>query len=241
MRTYFSIKDRRFSAADDRLDDALEFRQNPSFIATDGALDGASTEVKWEIAQGIADLERKVWGKIAPHFIEGPHSFMGSLMSGDDVLLGVSFADEDDAIGGPYLSYFIAEEEDLDSTLWGITYERITGESFDDFIERIPSTNPRLFYRKDQSREDSPLAKREHRELMDDLYDYMESEGIAFVTYARADTTYKLMKAGKQGNMVIAAESLIPDFYGPGDDCYIVMGYYVPPGYYEPEMIHSTR
>lgn len=216
-------------------------RQNPHTIMSDGDIHYTSTDEKWRIAQGIGDLERKVWGKIAPHFIEGPHSFMSTLMSGDDVLLGVSFVNEEDAIGGPYLSYFIAEEEDLRFTPWKSTYERMTGKSFNDFINHIPSTNPRLFYRKDQSREDSPLAKREHRELMDDLYDYMESEGIAFATYARADTTYKLMKAGKQGNMVIAAESLIPDFYGPGDDCYVVMGYYVPPGYHVPGMIHSTR
>jgi hypothetical protein len=225
MRRYFSFRG----------------RQNPHLKVADGQIDQISSRDKRAIARGIADLERKVWSKIDPDTIEGAYSFFETLDSGDDVILGVSFAEGADAIGGPYLSYFIAEEVDLDDTGWREVYEDETGEDFDDFIASLPSNNPRMFYRQDQTRDSSPLAKEEHRKLMDDLYAYMEEEGIAFATYARADTTYRLMKAGRQGNMVIVVEERIPDMYGPGDDSYRVMGYYVPPGRDVPGMIRSTR
>jgi hypothetical protein len=215
-------------------------RNNPHFTLTDNEIGMVGNADKFRIAKGIADLEEKVWGRIAPQFIQGVSSYMGILSFSSEVIVGVSYENESD-IFGPYLSYFIASEKDPNRTWWGDFYQSSTGQDFLDFMRDLPSDNPRFFQRDDQTRDDTALAKREHKKLMDDLYDYMEDNGIAFGTFARFDTTYQLMKSGKQGRMVIVAEKLIPEFFGPNDDCVQLIGYYVPKGEYRENMIESTR
>lgn len=215
--------------------------ENPHFTLVGEPARDVGKLDRIRIAKGIAKLENKVWGKIAPHFIQGTFSFASTLLSRDDIIVGVSYAKNSDVFG-PYLSYFVAYEvPNPEYSQWADLYESYTGKSFSNFMRNLPSYNPRFFVREDQTRDNTPLAKAEHRELMDELYDYMEEEGIAFGTYARAKTTYQLMRAGKQGRMVIVAENYIPNFYGPNDDCVQLVGYYVPKGEYREGLIESTR
>ena len=215
--------------------------ENPHFTLVGDAAEDVGKVDKLRIAKGIAKLEEKVWGEIAPHFIQGTFSFAQTIFSRNDIIVGVSYAKGSDVFG-PYLSYFAAyENPNPQHSEWADLYESYTGKSFSSFMRNLPSYNPRFFVREDQTRDNTPLAKAEHRELMDELYDYMEEEGIAFGTYARAKATYQLMLSGKQGRMVIVAERYIPNFFGPNDDCVQLVGYYVPKGEYREGMIESTR
>ena len=216
-----------------------DLRPNPHSMWVGRDLSRLSLRQKEVIAEAIGDLEYQVWGSIAPHFVQGEASFLSTMLSNRDVLLAVSYADPRDEFG-PYTSYFIAYEEGPNSS-WAGMYERETGKSFREFMRDLPSENPKFFYREDQTRANTAIAKREHREMMDAVYGYMQNEGVGFATYARASTTYRLMKEGKQGSMVIVAEQRIPDFYGHGDDTVALIGYYVPDGTYRPGMIKSTR
>ena len=216
-------------------------RQNPHSFFTGYSAKNLGKLNKLRVAKSIANLEGEVWGEIAPHFVEGFQSFAQKLLFSDDVIVGVSYENEGDSLG-PYLSYFVATEVDTyRPSMWSEFYEDVTGLDFDAFIDSLPSDDPRFFQRDDQTRANSQLAKREHRALMDEVYDYMEEEGIAFGTFARERTTYNLMRSGKQGNMVIVAEEYIPDFYDIGDGAVQLIGYYVPQGVYRPNMIRSTR
>ena len=216
-------------------------RRNPHSYFTGQSAKQLGRVNKLRVAKSIANLEREVWGEIAPHFVEGFPSFAQKMLFSDDVIVGVSYENDTDTFG-PYLSYFVATEVDASRpSMWSDFYEDVTGLDFEDFIADLPSNNPRFFQRDDQTRAKSQLAKREHRALMDEVYDYMEEEGIAFGTFARERTTYNLMRSGKQGNMVIVAEEYIPDFYDVGDGAVQLIGYYVPQGVYRPNMIRSTR
>lgn len=216
-----------------------DLRPNPHSIWVGRDLSRLSLGEKESIAEAIGDLEYRVWSAIAPHFVQGADSFLSTMAHNRDVLLAVSYAEPEDEFG-PYTSYFIAVE-DGPRSVWAQLYERETGRPFHEFLRQLPSENPKFFYREDQTRAGMSVAKREHRQMMDAVYDYMQDEGLGFATYARASTTYRLMKEGKQGRMVIVAEQRIPNFYGPGDDSVMVVGYYVPHGTYRPGMIESTR
>lgn len=226
MRTTFSFTD---------------FRQNPHSFWFGDEHKSLTYSEKVQIAENIADLEVDVWSAIDPNVIEGPHGPLAALNSRAGAVIGVSYKDPEDLFSGPYTSYYVSFEIDPRSPEWSRLYTSETGRPIEDFITQLPFSHSKVYYISDQSRADTPEAKREHAALMDDIYRRMEAEGAGFVSYSRGSTTRRLRRQGELGRVVISAERRIPDFYGPGDDTYMTMGYYVPAGVNRPGLIESTR
>jgi hypothetical protein len=218
-----------------------KFRQNPHRVWFDDERNSLTSSQKVQIAENIADLETAVWSTIHPDVIEGPYGPLEALNSRAGAVIGVSYKDPEDLLSGPYTSYYVSFEIDPRSPEWRRLYTSETGRPIEDFIAELPFSHSKVYYISDQSRANTPEAKREHAALMDDVYRRLEAEGAGFASYSRGSTTRRLRRQGALGRVVISAEHRIPDFYGPGDDTYMTMGYYVPAGVNRPGLIESTR
>lgn len=218
-----------------------KFRKNPHSLWFDDDRNSLTYREKVQISENIADLEAEVWGPINPDAIEGPHGPLGAFNSRKGAIIGVSYVDPEDLYSGPYTSYYVSFEIDPRSPEWRELYTSETGRPIEDFIAELPFSHSKVYYVSDQTRANTPEAKREHTLMMDELYRRMEAEGAGFTSYSRGSTTRRMRRQGALGRAVISAERRIPDFYGPGDDTYVTIGYYVPEGVKRPGLIESTR
>ena len=200
-------------------------RKNPHSFYHGRQIHQLSSEERRKIARGIYEVETAVHSQVG----DGDHAtfgmVLGTLEHHKDVVIGVSYDLPEHAIGGPYTGYVMGYEIDPEEGEFDDEFEAIedvTGLTVEDFQRLSPSG--KLFLLEDQARLPGEHSKADFRALIAECLQFARANKVVFFTEARESTSYNFFKGGRYGDVEILYEYKVPDYFGPGDHMYYIVG-----------------
>lgn len=203
-------------------------RKNPHTFWKAREIQQLTDAQKNSVAEGISRLEEQIWVPIMGRWLlQGKADFLSTLEHHKDVILAVSYERPEHKFTGPYLSYVIGYEIDIDEGIHDEEIELLeefTGRSYEDILQEIPSH--KIFYFEDYSRQPNDQAKLENAQMAQEVLHYLRSEGIGFYGDLRASTTYRLFTTRYQDAITILVDSEHRNYYDQGEHMHSVVGYF---------------
>ena len=200
-------------------------RKNPHSFYHGRQIHQLSSEERRKIARGIYEVETAVHSQVG----DGDHAtfgmVLGTLEHHKDLLIGVSYERPEYEIGGPYTGYIMGYEIDPDEGEFDDEFEAIedaTGLTVEDLQAYSPSG--KIFLLEDQARLPGDQYKSDFRALVAEVLEYFREQKLVFLTEARESTSYAYYKGGRYGDMEFFYENKHPDYFGPGDHMYDLVG-----------------
>lgn len=205
----------------------FQHRSNPYEIWTEDdirALDKATVE---RVAKGISDLEKEVWGRLGLNSTLSLDQILQSMLHKRDVICGVAYREPKD-IYGPYLAYAIGyglDESDPIVRMRIAGYEDLTGQSYEQLLEEIPSHKLYLMLSWTRGLDKDAIA--ENNKLSFGLLKYFKTQKVGLCGEFREASSYQIIKRLEaRGSFVVKMEMPIPNYLGDGETYYIVVGYF---------------
>jgi len=203
-------------------------RKNPHTFWKAREVEHLTAAQKDSIAEGISELEGQIWEPIMGRWnLQGKADFLSSLQHHKDVIVAVSYESPDQKFTGPYLSYIIGYEIDIDEGIHDDEIElleEITGRSYEDILQEIPSH--KIFYFEDYSRLPTDQAKNENAQMAQEVLRYMRSEGIGFYGDFRSSTSYRLLNTRYRDAVTVLVDQEHRNYYAQGEHMHSIVGYF---------------
>jgi hypothetical protein len=203
-------------------------RNNPHTLWKGREIATLSSAQKDSVAEGISQLEATIWTPIMGRWnLQGKDDFLGTLRHHKDVIVAVSYELPEQKFTGPYLSYIIGYEIDVDEGIHDDEIELledVTGRSYDDILQEIPSH--KIFYFEDYSRLPTEQARVENARMSQEVLQHMKSEGIGIYGDFRESTSYRLINTRYAQDFTMLLDIENRDYYAHGEHMHSIVGYF---------------
>jgi len=205
----------------------FQHRSNPYEIWTEDDICALDKDTIESVAKGIFDLENEVWGHLGITSTMDLDRLLHSMLHKRSVICGVAYEKPED-IYGPYLAYVMGynlDESDPAVRMRIAGYEDLTGQSYEQLLEEIPSH--KLYIMLSWTRGLDKKAIAENNRLSLGLLKYFKKKKIGLCGEFREASSYPIIKRLEtRGDFVMKMEHPIPNYLGDGETYYIIVGYF---------------
>lgn len=202
-------------------------RQNPHTLWIDDQVKSLDHSDLQKVAKEIARLESDVWDSLGISSSLSVQRVIQDLINRKDVICGVAY-DKPEDIYGPYVAYILGYAVDPNDALHATyiqNYEMITGQSYEELLDEIPSH--KLMLMLSWTKQFSNLGNRENAKLAFSLLRYLKKNKMGVGGEFRETTSYPIiMRFVERGDFVLKLDEELPNYLGDGETYRIVVGYF---------------